>query len=81
MHWFKSLLWLYVATANARSNPSTQGIYDLLKRRLPNHLDNFQFTLDSSHDADNKYDTYIVSSGSSGTILIRGNSLSALSSG
>jgi alpha-N-acetylglucosaminidase len=81
MHWIKSLLWFCTATVSARSTQPTQGISDLVKRRLPNHLHNFQFTLDAFHDTDNKYDSYVVSSGSNGTILVKGNSLSALSSG
>ncbi|KAJ5749368.1 uncharacterized protein N7511_011064 [Penicillium nucicola] len=81
MLWIKSLFWLGAATVSARSVQSTQGITDLVKRRLPNHLHNFHFTLDTSYEVDSKYDSYIVSSDSGGTILVKGNSLSALSSG
>lgn len=76
MRWIKSLLWLYGATAFAQS---TEGIYNLVKRRLPEHLDSFRFTLDTNLTGD--YDAYVVTSAANGTIFVKGNSLSALSSG
>jgi alpha-N-acetylglucosaminidase len=76
MHWVKSLIWLYVANALAQS---PEGISNLVKRLLPEHCDSFRFTLDTKLTG--KYDAYIVSSAPNGTILVKGNSLSALASG
>jgi alpha-N-acetylglucosaminidase len=65
---------------------STQGIYNLLQRRMPQHADSFQFSLVNvtgvaSDDGDQPFDRYVVSTLSNGTVLVEGNSLSALSSG
>lgn len=75
MRWVKSLLWLVVVTVAQ----STEGITNLVKRRLPNHLDSFDFSLDT--DLTGKYDTYVVTNAPNEKIAIKGNSLSALSSG
>lgn len=75
MRWFKSLLWLAAVTVAQ----STDGIYDLVKRRLPDHLDSFDFSLDT--DLEGKYDTYVVTNAPNEKISVKGNSLSALSSG
>ncbi|KAJ5633385.1 hypothetical protein N7490_009724 [Penicillium lividum] len=58
---------------------STQGIYDLVQRRMPQHADSFQFLLDNS--TDQSHDHYVVSTLDNGTVSVQGNSLSALSSG
>lgn len=65
---------------------STQGLHDLVKRRLPDHVDSFTFSLNASLEAqdDNyirKNDNFEVSSAPNGTILVQGNSLSALATG
>lgn len=65
---------------------STQGLRDLVKRRLPDHVDSFAFSLNASFGTqDGNYirrnDHFEVSSASNGTILIQGNSLSALATG
>ncbi|KAJ5197744.1 uncharacterized protein N7498_006861 [Penicillium cinerascens] len=78
MRWIKSLLWFFVASAVARS---TEGLYSLVKRRLPNHSDQFRFNLDADFGNSDGYDQYIVQSADNGTVLVHGNSLSALSSG
>jgi alpha-N-acetylglucosaminidase len=75
MRWIKSLLWFYGTTTIAQS---TEGISNLVKRRLPEHIDNFRFILDANLTGD--YDSYIVTSSLNGTISVKGNSLSALSS-
>lgn len=69
---------------------STQGIEDLVRRRLPNHAHDFSFklvnttsssssTLNSTTTVQN--DHYAVSSGVDGTIQVEGNSPIALASG
>ncbi|KAJ5153536.1 uncharacterized protein N7482_010014 [Penicillium canariense] len=75
------LLWLCVASSLARIL-STKGLYGLVRRRLPNHVDHFHFTIDYSNitGADG-YDQFMVQSAPNGTILVKGNSVSALSSG
>ncbi|QKX57787.1 uncharacterized protein TRUGW13939_04907 [Talaromyces rugulosus] len=65
---------------------STDGLQDLVKRRLPDHVDSFAFSLNASfgtQDGDyiRKNDNFEVSSAPNGTILIHGNSLSALATG
>jgi hypothetical protein len=67
-------LWISSALSQ-----STQGIYDLVQRRIPQHADNFQFAL--VNFTDQGYDQYIVSSLPNGTVLVEGNTLSALSHG
>lgn len=77
-----------VSVASAQSS-STQGIVDLVKRRLPNHVDNFSFSLInsttgasfSSNSTKLQNDEYTVSTTRNGTVVVQGNSLSALSSG
>lgn len=64
----------------------TQGIYDLVRRRMPQHADSFQFSLldtvqTQPDHTDQVKDQYLVSTLQNGTILIEGNSLSALSYG
>jgi alpha-N-acetylglucosaminidase len=70
-----TLLW---ATVTATS---TQGIEDLIKRRLPDQYEDFLFTLDAkSNSSDVVNDTYTIST-SNGSIALRGNSPSALATG
>ena len=60
---------------------TTKGIVDLVQRRLPNQVDNFQFQLvdEKSNSTDN--DRYAVSTGYNGTVLVQGNSVSSLAMG
>ncbi|KAF7715307.1 Alpha-N-acetylglucosaminidase [Penicillium ucsense] len=61
---------------------STQGLYNLVKRRLSNHANHFDFTIDKSCCAGiDGYDRFMVSNGPNNTISIKGTSISALSSG
>lgn len=76
MRWTQSLFWLGVTTAIAQS---TDGISKLVNRRLPEHIDNFRFTINSN--LTDAHDAYIVKGVPNGTILVEGNSLSALSTG
>lgn len=71
-----------VSTAVAASTPSTDGIRNLVKRRLPHHVDGFQFELvNATASREWTNDEYTVETGEDGTILVQGNSLSALASG
>lgn len=75
------LVWAITALT-VTSAQSVQGIQDLVKRRLPHHVDSFSFSLvNATQPYDQTNDQYIVSSASNGTILVEGNSLSALASG
>ncbi|KAL2010206.1 hypothetical protein VTN00DRAFT_6013 [Thermoascus crustaceus] len=82
------LAWVVVAVSTvstavvAASAPSTEGIRNLVKRRLPHHVDSFRFEL-VNVTASRKWtnDEYTVETGENGTILVQGNSLSALASG
>lgn len=76
-------LWLLVGIlAPVALSLSTDGIYDLVKRRLPQQADRFEFSLVNETEKNATInDQYIVSSTSDGKILVEGNSLSALSSG
>ncbi|KAJ5793419.1 hypothetical protein N7457_000018 [Penicillium paradoxum] len=72
MRWVKSLLWLGAVAVSQ----STEGISNLVKRRLPDHLDSFYFTLDTNLTG--KFDTYVVTNAPNGAIWVKGNTLSAL---
>lgn len=78
MKWINSLLWLVAASAAAQS---TEGLYNLVKRRLPNHVDDFRFDLKNYTASKNGYDQFEVRTASNGTVLVEGNTVSALSSG
>ncbi|CAO2647564.1 Nn.00g084860.m01.CDS01 [Neocucurbitaria sp. VM-36] len=65
---------------------STQGLYDLVERRLPGRSDDFVFILNDTAASSNSSskpanDEYLVSTLHNGSIAIEGNSLSALASG
>lgn len=79
MRWFQSLLWLSAASSVVAQ--STQGIYNLVQRRLPNHADSFQFSLLNVTQSNSTYDQYTVSTAPNGKVLVQGNTLSALSTG
>ena len=68
-------------------NVSTAGIEALVQRRLPNHANDFVFTIAAapasyatSNDSQ-QVDQYTVSNGGNGTIHVSGNSPIALASG
>lgn len=77
MVWVKALLLgLCASTTFAQS---LDGIYDLVRRRMPKHVDSFRFSLMDFNSTNN--DQFVVSTAANGTILVQGNSLSALSYG
>ncbi|KAJ5621454.1 hypothetical protein N7528_006237 [Penicillium herquei] len=81
MLWKKLLAGLLI-TSGVAAAQSTDGLYSLVKRRLPNHVGDFQFNLVSNiTGGDDGYDEFMVQSSSNGTIVVQGTSLSALSSG
>jgi len=79
MKWINPLLWLFAASI-VRAQ-SIDGIYNLLKRRIPDHVDSFRFTLDPQFTNGEGYDHFVVQSATNGTILVHGNTLSALLTG
>jgi alpha-N-acetylglucosaminidase len=86
MYLSQSLLWIVSAFVVVAAQ-STDGILNLVKRQLPNHVNDFEFhllgnstgLLPSAINATN--DEYSVSSTSDGKILVEGNSLIALATG
>jgi alpha-N-acetylglucosaminidase len=79
MLWTKLLIGLFAASGVAQS---TDGLYDLVKRRLPNHVDDFRFSLVSNiTEGNGGYDQFMVQEAPNGKVLVQGTSLSALSSG
>jgi alpha-N-acetylglucosaminidase len=74
------------ATGAVAQYPSTEGIYNLVQRRIPQHADSFQFslvnaTLTRFSASGRPNDQYVVSTSGDGKVLVEGNSLSALASG
>lgn len=60
---------------------SIDGLTELVRRRLPNHVDNFSFELvTANHTPGVTNDHYAVNC-DKGTVTIQGNSLIALASG
>ena len=81
-----SFLFAFLKLTSALSH-STQGIEDLVKRRLPNHIDIFKFVLTGNQSVpansvlNATNDVYKVSSLPEGEILIEGSSPIALATG
>ncbi|KAF2180635.1 glycoside hydrolase family 89 protein [Zopfia rhizophila CBS 207.26] len=73
-----ALLW----AATALAATSTQGLYDLVKRRVASHCKDFVFILeDTDNSSELTNDEYTISTATDGSIAIQGNSLSALATG
>jgi len=74
-----------IALTSAATINSTQGVLDLVQRRLPNHVNDFTFVLTNQSYTTNitqaQNDHYNVSTASNGKIQISGNSPIALTSG
>jgi hypothetical protein len=88
MRYLSVVVWALFGVSHATAQAiSTQGISDLVKRRIPQHADSFQFSLVNAipsvilSAADKPNDQYVVSTSDDGKVLVEGNSLSALSSG
>lgn len=72
-----------LAAPAARCTPakgSTTGIESLLQRRLPQHAENFEFSIVNATSL-GENDVYSVSNGENGKIKVEGSSLSALATG
>jgi alpha-N-acetylglucosaminidase len=69
------------AWGHSSQGTSTQGIQNLLQRRLPARANDFEFSLVDVKANDTTNDHYTVSSTKNNKILVEGNSLSALSTG
>jgi alpha-N-acetylglucosaminidase len=78
MRWVSSLIWCCTTSAVAQS---TEGLYNLVERRLPKHVDQFQFSINSNLTHNGGYDQFTVKTAHNGTVLVEGSSISALSSG
>lgn len=83
-----SIFAAILASLNLCTGQSTSGIEALVKRRLPNHVDKFSFSLSDSplssttaNITGKPNDQFTASSGSDGKINISGNSGISLSSG
>ncbi|KAH7419778.1 putative alpha-N-acetylglucosaminidase [Cadophora sp. MPI-SDFR-AT-0126] len=74
------IIWL-TGLLGALSALSIKGIEDLVNRRLPAHVDDFEFRLFENGTSTIGNDVYRVSSIGDGKLLVEGNTLSALSSG
>ena len=63
---------------------STQGLYDLIERRLPGHSQDFAFQLNETlqlNETTRDNDHYTITTTFNGSIAISGNSVSALATG
>lgn len=76
---FSAMIFNFIVQSEAAQ--SIQGLVDLLQRRLPDHVDDFEFQIRGNHTLGITNDEYVVSQTSVGKILVEGNSLSALASG
>lgn len=80
MWWILLLSCLYGLLPLAQCQ-STQGLVNLVKRRLPAHVNDFSFEIiPGNHTAGLTNDQYTVKC-DTGKVTVQGNSLSALSSG
>ncbi|OGM44269.1 alpha-N-acetylglucosaminidase [Aspergillus bombycis] len=74
-----------LATAAVGGRHPTEGIINLVRRRLPDHVDKFLFSLDGSSlnftTESHHQDVYTVSTRANGSIHVEGNSRSALAAG
>lgn len=80
MRWHIIILTLVSFFCSSDCSP-TSGLTDLVRRRLPDHVDKFTFDLTpENHTAGVTNDRYSVSC-NDGKVTIEGNSISALASG
>ncbi|EJD43816.1 putative alpha-N-acetylglucosaminidase [Auricularia subglabra TFB-10046 SS5] len=69
------------AAVSAASSPGTQGLVDLVQRRIPLHARDFDFVLSTAPSNATGYDAYTVSTLSLGRVRIESDSLSGLATG
>ena len=74
-----------LTTAAVGEQDPTEGIVNLVRRRLPDHVDKFLFSLNGSSlnftTGRHHQDAYTVSTQANGSIHVEGNSRSALAAG
>lgn len=83
------LVGLFSFTFAVSTQFLTTGIEELLRRRLPDHADQFSFVLSpdpsNSHKPTagngNVFDRYLIDTSDDGRVRVQGNTLSALNSG
>lgn len=81
MHWLNTGLVVCLLAGSSLAQ-SLDGIYGLVQRRIPAHADSFRFSLVAANTTSGQsHDQYVVSTLKNGTVLVEGNTLSALSSG
>ncbi|KAK8159875.1 putative alpha-N-acetylglucosaminidase [Phyllosticta citribraziliensis] len=78
-----SVVWLSTVAAAVVSatTGTTQGLVDLVTRRLPDHAADFHFVISNQTANSPGYDHYSVSTPATGQVKIESNSLSGLASG
>ena len=82
MRLFSLLTAVITALTSVVTAQSTDGLYNLVSRRLPNLAGSFVFIIDSPTDPFQlQNDHYTVSTNILGQIQVEGSSLSALSKG
>lgn len=89
MHLVKTAFFFvaaWIGTGSAVDTPSTAGLESLVRRRLPDHVGSFEFSIRapqgvSTHALKPIPDEYTVTSTEDGKIRVEGTTLSALSSG
>ncbi len=73
-----------------RTTTSTSGVESLVRRRLPQHAESFQFEIVETLGVDGTQteiqselvnDSYVVSSASNGKVIVQGNTVGALLAG
>ena len=79
MRVFQLVGWLFAAVgALAESaEPSCAGIEALVQRRLPNHANSFEFSINAMETSSAQKDGYTVSTTEDGKIHVQGTSTSA----
>ncbi|KAJ4360072.1 uncharacterized protein N0V89_000631 [Didymosphaeria variabile] len=81
---FASVAYALGSVCAITAAASTQGLYDLIERRLPGHAQDFAFDLNETlqrNETSRQNDHYTITAASNGSISISGNSVSALATG
>ncbi|KAK7545285.1 putative alpha-N-acetylglucosaminidase [Phyllosticta citricarpa] len=78
-----SVVWLSTVAAAIvlTATGTTQGLVDLVTRRIPDHAADFHFVLSNQTTNSSGYDHYAVSTPANGQVKIESSSLSGLASG
>lgn len=79
-----SVAYAFASVCTVAAAASTQGLYDLIQRRLPGRCQDFAFELDDTvhvNASTPQNDHYTIRAASNGSIAISGTSVSALATG